>query len=111
MKIDDIRKLARAIGIKPGKLNKSQLIHSIQRQEGNFDCFGSAVGGECDQHACGWREDCLPVTAKKPATKKVATKKKAVTSKKPATKPATKPKVDTKAKPKATKKKTVKKKK
>lgn len=100
MKMEDIRKRAQAIGIKPDKLNKTQLIHSIQRQEGNFDCFGSAVGGECDQLTCGWREDCLPVI-----TKKAATKKKAATTKKP----VTKPKPDNKAK--ATKRKTVKKKK
>ncbi len=108
MKIEDIRKLARAIGIKPGKLNKAQLIHSIQRQEGNFDCFGSAVGGECDQHACGWREDCLPAPAKKAvATKKSTTKKKAVASKNT----AAKSKPEAKKKAVTTKKKTVKKKK
>ena len=106
MKIEDIRTLARAIGVKPGKLNKTQLIHNIQRQEGNFDCFGSAANGDCDQQACGWREDCLPAT-KKPATaKKSTTKKKVATSKKPVTqtKPETK-------KPETTKKKTIKKKK
>ena len=107
MKIEDIRTLARAKGLKPGKLNKTQLIHSIQRHEGNFDCFGSAVNGDCDQQACGWREDCLPAATKKPATaKKSAPKKKTVTSKTPVTRvnPETK-------KPATTKKKTVKKKK
>ena len=93
MKIEDIRALARNIGIKPGKLNKTQLIHSIQRQEGNFDCFGSAVNGDCDQQACGWREDCLPVTAKKPAAaKKAAVKKKSVVEKKTTPKKKTAPK-------------------
>jgi len=101
MKIEDIRKLAREIGLKPGKLNKTQLIHTIQRHEGNFDCFGSAVNGDCDQQACGWREDCLPSAFKKPSTaKKSAAKKKPATKAKPKTK-----------KPATTKKKTVKKKK
>jgi len=107
MKIEDIRTLARAIGVKPGKLNKTQLIHTIQRHEGNFDCFGSAVNGNCDQQACGWREDCLPAATKNPAnTKKSATKKKTAASKTP----VTKSKPETK-KPATTKKKTVKKKK
>ena len=100
MKIEDIRTRAQAIGIKPGKLSKTQLIHSIQRQEGNFDCFGSAVNGDCDQQACGWREDCLPVTAKKPAAaKKAAVKKKPAAEKKAA------PKKKTAAKKKAAAKK------
>jgi len=108
MKIEDIRTLARAMGVKPGKLNKTLLIHSIQRHEGNFDCFGSAVNGDCDQQACGWREDCLPAARKKPASaKKSATKKKTAASKTA----ATKAKPETKKKPAATKKKTVKKKK
>ena len=87
MKMEDIRTLARAIGIKPGRLNKTQLIHTIQRQEGNFDCFGSAVNGDCDQLACSWREDCFATASKKPATaKKSATKKKPNAKKKTAPK-------------------------
>ncbi len=35
------------------------LIRSIQRAEGNFDCFGTA-NGYCDQWGCRWRTFCLP---------------------------------------------------
>ena len=31
----------------------------IQRTEGNFDCFGKAVSGVCDQESCLWRETCV----------------------------------------------------
>lgn len=59
MKMDEIRTLARRAGIKPGKLNKIQLVRSFQRHEGNFDCFATAFDGLCDQQACAWRKDCF----------------------------------------------------
>jgi len=36
----------------------SRLIQSIQRIEGNPDCFGTA-GGYCDRQDCKWRGYCL----------------------------------------------------
>jgi hypothetical protein len=59
MNIKEITRIAKSRGIKPSKLNKSSLIRTIQLQEGNFDCFGSAYIGECNQHQCSWRNDCL----------------------------------------------------
>ena len=90
MKIEEIRTLAQDIGIKPGKLNKTQLVRSIQLQEGNFDCFATAVNKTCDQQACLWLKDCFAAATKKPAAAKksaakakTATAKKAKTEKKP----------------------------
>ncbi len=59
MEIDAVRSIAQDKCIDPGSLSKTELIRSIQTQEGNFDCFASAVGGECDQSGCSWREDCF----------------------------------------------------
>ncbi|MBE0568964.1 MAG: hypothetical protein IH577_04745 [Deltaproteobacteria bacterium] len=39
------------------------LIHAIQRTEGNFDCFGTARDGACDQENCKWREACIAESA------------------------------------------------
>ena len=87
MKIEEIRTLAQDIGIKPGKLNKTQLVRSIQLQEGNFDCFATAVNKTCDQQACLWLKDCFAAATKKPAAaKKSAAKAKTATAKMPATK-------------------------
>jgi len=68
MQIQEIRTIAKSIGIKPGKLTKMNLILEIQRFEGNFNCFGTAYQGECDQSACCWRTDCF-ATAQKPQAK------------------------------------------
>lgn len=64
MQIQHIRKVARTFGIQTGKLDKLTLIRSIQRAEGNFDCFATAAGGVCDQTDCIWREDCFALAAK-----------------------------------------------
>ena len=39
-------------------LDVTELIRSIQRGEGNPDCFRRAKGN-CDQHGCAWRLYCL----------------------------------------------------
>lgn len=36
----------------------THLIRSVQRIEGNPDCFGKA-DGQCDRLDCFWRESCL----------------------------------------------------
>lgn len=57
--MNDIRKIALAQGIKPKKLTKAALVKTIQLNEGNFDCFGSATTGVCDQTNCIWGADCI----------------------------------------------------
>jgi hypothetical protein len=59
MNTKEIGVIAKTKGIKPGKLKKADLIHAIQRKEGNFDCFAKAYDGQCDQMDCIWRIDCL----------------------------------------------------
>jgi hypothetical protein len=63
----NIRHLAKTLNVETSKLSKTELIKKIQITEGNFDCYGSANNGECDQVDCIWRDDCLseslPTTA------------------------------------------------
>lgn len=59
MKIEEVAAMAMSQGVKPGKLSISGLIHAIQLAEGNFDCFGTARSGECDQVNCRWCGDCF----------------------------------------------------
>ncbi|MBL7130797.1 MAG: SAP domain-containing protein [Candidatus Omnitrophica bacterium] len=59
MKFSGVQKKAKKIGIKnPNKFTKKELIKTIQRTEGNFDCFGAVVD-YCDQFKCSWRKDCF----------------------------------------------------
>lgn len=63
MDIREIRKIAKAMGIKTTGMDKTELIHAIQLAEGNFDCYGTAVDEVCDQESCLWREDCFVASA------------------------------------------------
>jgi hypothetical protein len=99
MLMKEVSAIAKKYGIKTGKLTKSDLIRAIQLHEGNFDCFGSAIDGYCDQYGCFWREDCLTPEQSSPAKKKAPVKK-AAAPRKPAA-----PKKKTVAKKKAAAKK------
>jgi len=59
MNLKEIKDIAKSQDIKIGNMKKENIIRAIQRSEGNFDCFGTAVSGECDQMNCLWRKDCL----------------------------------------------------
>ncbi|MCX5700164.1 MAG: SAP domain-containing protein [Candidatus Omnitrophica bacterium] len=60
MRLSEIEKKAKNLGIKDTwRLSKKELIKTIQRAEGNFDCFSTARKNACDQMVCCWRIDCL----------------------------------------------------
>jgi hypothetical protein len=59
MDIQEICKIAKKMGVSTKGMGKAGLIRAIQRAEGNFDCFGTAVDEECDQESCLWQEDCF----------------------------------------------------
>ena len=63
MLVKEIKTIAVSMGIKPGKLKKTDLIKTTQIEEGNFDCYGTASDAVCDQDGCSWRKDCF-TTAK-----------------------------------------------
>lgn len=61
MRLIDIEKKARSLEIKDTwKYSKKELVKAIQKKEGNFDCFGTAISF-CDQAGCCWRMDCLRI--------------------------------------------------
>jgi hypothetical protein len=59
MKLPEMKALAIKLHLISGAEKKKELIKAIQKAEGNFDCFGTALTGECDQFNCLWRSDCL----------------------------------------------------
>ncbi len=63
MKIQKIRQIAKKRGVNFGNMNKTDLIRTIQRAEGNADCFATKPVGECSEINCLWREDCMEAVA------------------------------------------------
>ncbi len=58
MKMQEVRKIAKQLGVNSFGKKKVDLIREIQRKEGYFDCYGTAEG-LCDQEQCIFRQSCL----------------------------------------------------
>jgi hypothetical protein len=59
MTLKQVKAIAKEKKIKVNNMDKTKIIRAIQKAEGNFDCFGTATAGICDQINCIWMEDCL----------------------------------------------------
>ena len=58
MRLSQVQKKAKTLGVKDAwRFPKKELIKTIQRNEGNVDCFG-ARQSECNQLGCCWRNEC-----------------------------------------------------
>ncbi|MGM0759499.1 MAG: hypothetical protein ACQEUB_07285 [Thermodesulfobacteriota bacterium] len=69
--MQDIRVLGREKGLRFGVgVSKVGAIRAIQRAEGNFDCFGRAGSGYCDQGDCLFRAACLAMSLEPVPTRK-----------------------------------------
>ena len=58
MKMQEVRVKAKNLGINSFGKTKTDLIREIQRKEGYFDCYATAVDS-CDQMDCCFRVSCL----------------------------------------------------
>ena len=58
MGMPEIRMKAKGLGITPGDMKKTELIHAIQVAEGFRPCFGTARG-QCPYIDCCFMEDCF----------------------------------------------------
>jgi hypothetical protein len=58
MKVAEVKALANQKGVQAGRMNKGDLIRTIQKKEGNEACFATGKADVCGQGGCLWREDC-----------------------------------------------------
>jgi len=58
MKMQEIKKMAKKNNVPFENVNKTELIRSIQRAEGNTACFSTPQMNDCKQMNCLWRQDC-----------------------------------------------------
>lgn len=50
--------------MQPSYLSLVDDVRARQIKEGNFDCFGRAKNGYCDQLMCLYRQECLDISRK-----------------------------------------------
>lgn len=60
MTMSQIKQKAVSVGVQPGKMNKTELIRSIQKAEGYTPCFGTS-NGQCPYTDCCFMDDCLVI--------------------------------------------------
>jgi len=60
MTMAEIEQKAISLGIQLCQMNKTELIHSIQKAEGNTSCF-KTTNGQCLHTDCCFMADCLAV--------------------------------------------------
>jgi hypothetical protein len=58
MKLEEVKKIAKERGIQIKGLKKAEIIHAIQMNEGNKDCYDTGGSESCGQTNCLWRDDC-----------------------------------------------------
>lgn len=58
MKMPDVCRVARKLGLKSVGVKKDALIRAIQKAEGNRDCYNRGQSATCGQDGCAWRADC-----------------------------------------------------
>ena len=63
-----IRRMAKSMGINTYQMKKTDIIRSIQKKEGNIDCYGTPRVESCQELTCSWREGCLSLDQKMKST-------------------------------------------
>jgi hypothetical protein len=61
LSMNEIKIKARGLGLNTDNTQKTELIHSIQRAEGNNPCFGKSNNGQCPYTDCCFRKDCFKI--------------------------------------------------
>ena len=62
MNFNELRKMAKRMGINAYRVKKPDIILSIQRAENNIQCFGTQRVEYCCEHVCLWRTDCVKLS-------------------------------------------------
>jgi hypothetical protein len=62
MKMPELKAKAKPLGINPNKMKKAELVHAIQKAEGNTPCFGKS-NSQCPYTDCCFMDDCFAVNA------------------------------------------------
>ncbi|WAC08342.1 MAG: SAP domain-containing protein [Thermodesulfobacteriota bacterium] len=64
MTINEIRNMAKGMGINTYRMKKTYVIQSIQRAENNIACYGTGRVERCHEDECCWRGDCRSLNNK-----------------------------------------------
>lgn len=66
MNFNEIRTMAKDLGINTYRKKKTELIHTIQEVEDNIVCYGTERMEYCNEDACLWRNECISLNLRRP---------------------------------------------
>ena len=61
MKMIELHKKGKSLGLEKIGMTKTDIIHAIQRTEGYKECYGNSKGN-CEQINCCFRDDCFKMS-------------------------------------------------
>ena len=61
MNFNEVRKMAKDLGVKTAKMTKADVIRAIQRAENNIDCYATDRVNDCYEDLCLWKSECLSI--------------------------------------------------
>ena len=59
MNFNEIKRMAKGMGINTFGIKKLDVIRAIQREENNIECYGTQRVDICHEDACLWRNECI----------------------------------------------------
>ncbi|MFH2012593.1 MAG: Rho termination factor N-terminal domain-containing protein [Pseudomonadota bacterium] len=59
MNFNEVRRMAKDLGINTAKMKKTDVIRAIQRAENNIDCYATGRVNDCYELLCLWKSECL----------------------------------------------------
>lgn len=59
MTFNEIRKMAKGMGINTYGMKKTDTVRAIQRSENNIECYATERVNTCHEERCLWRNDCF----------------------------------------------------
>ncbi len=65
MRFQEIRKMAKDVGISTHRMKKTDIIRAIQGAENNIECYGTERVDSCHEQECLWRSNCLTLNNRK----------------------------------------------
>ena len=70
MNFNEIKRIAKGMGINTFGMKKLDVVRAIQREENNIDCYGTQRVNTCHEDACLWRNDCISLDQTRKASLK-----------------------------------------
>lgn len=61
MNFNEVRRMAKDLGVNTARGKKTDIIRAIQRAENNIECYATDRVNNCYENLCLWKSECLSI--------------------------------------------------